>query len=380
MTKANKPGSSEGTRKVDGITVVPRPTRERLGERELTDYIEYREKFIKWVLNLGKNPEKGNGYSAHTAHARCARADQFHRFVWDNEGTYTTVITHGHADAFMKKLAYDDCSQDNKASHQKTVKMLFRWRAFEFGDEEWEPEISFSSDNSTTNPRDYLTVEERKQIREAVLQYGSVPSYKGLSPEERDKWKAHLAQRFEKPKDEVSRADFERANSWKYPSLVWTSLDAGLRPVEVKRSSIEWVDVENRVLRIPKEDSAKTSENWVVSLTDRTAEALSRWMTERDQYEKYNNTDALWLTREGNPYQSYSLNYILRRVCEIADIPTEHRDVTWYSIRHSVGTYMSREEGLAAAQSQLRHKSPETTLRYDQTPTEDRRDALNRMG
>jgi len=206
------------------------------------------------------------------------------------------------------------------------MKMLFRWRAFEFGDKEWDPEISFSGDNSTTNPRDYLTVEERQQIREAVLQYGSVPSYKGLSPEGRDKWKAHLAQRFEKPKDEVSRSDFERANSWKYPSLVWTSLDAGLRPVEVKRSSVEWVDVENRVLRIPKEDSAKSNDNWVVSLTDRTAEALSRWLTERQQYDKYGNTDALWLTREGNPYQSYSLNYLLRSVCEIADIPTEHRD------------------------------------------------------
>jgi len=102
MTKANEPGSSERTRKVDGITVVPRPTRERLGERELTDYIEYREKFIKWVLNLGKDPEKGEGYSTHTARTRCPRADQFHRFVWDKERTYTTTVTHDHADAFMK--------------------------------------------------------------------------------------------------------------------------------------------------------------------------------------------------------------------------------------------------------------------------------------
>lgn len=38
-----------------------------------------------------------------------------------------------------------------------------------------------------------------------------------------------------------------------------------------------------------------------------------------------------------------------------------------------------REEDLAAAQSQLRHKSPRTTMRYDQTPVEDRQDALDRM-
>lgn len=41
---------------------------------------------------------------------------------------------------------------------------------------------------------------------------------------------------------------------------------------------------------------------------------------------------------------------------------------------------MVREEDLAAAQAQLRHKSAETTMKYDQTPVEDRIDALNRMG
>lgn len=45
-----------------------------------------------------------------------------------------------------------------------------------------------------------------------------------------------------------------------------------------------------------------------------------------------------------------------------------------------VGTYMTREQDLAAVQAQLRHKSSETALRYDQTPIEDQRDALNRMG
>lgn len=36
-------------------------------------------------------------------------------------------------------------------------------------------------------------------------------------------------------------------------------------------------------------------------------------------------------------------------------------------------------QGLAAAQAQLRHKSESTTMRYDQVPVEERRDALNRM-
>lgn len=41
---------------------------------------------------------------------------------------------------------------------------------------------------------------------------------------------------------------------------------------------------------------------------------------------------------------------------------------------------MTREEGLATAQAQLRPTSEQTTMKYDQTPVEDRRDALDRMG
>lgn len=41
---------------------------------------------------------------------------------------------------------------------------------------------------------------------------------------------------------------------------------------------------------------------------------------------------------------------------------------------------MAREEGLAAAQAQLRHKSEQTTMKYDQVAVEERKDALGRMG
>jgi integrase len=189
-----------------------------------------------------------------------------------------------------------------------------------------------------------------------------------------------LAQRFEKPKSDVSKADWEEANGWKTPSLVWVSLDAGLRPVEVRRAVTEWVDTENGVLRIPKEESSKNQGNWVVGLQQRTVEILDRWLEQRSAYEKYSDTEQLWLTREGNPYSSRALKYVLHRLCDIADISTENRQMSWYAIRHSTGTYMTREEDLAAAQTQLRHLRPETTMKYDQTPVEDRRDALDRMG
>ena len=46
----------------------------------------------------------------------------------------------------------------------------------------------------------------------ASLESGSVPNYRSLTPDQRDRWKAHLAQRFDKPKSEVSPADWDRAN------------------------------------------------------------------------------------------------------------------------------------------------------------------------
>lgn len=368
------------TIKVDGIPLASEETEIRLNQRELTDYLDHRRKLVQWMQSIGKDREKAEGYARVTVYHRAYRTDAFYRRVWDKEGGYTTRVTHDHADSYMRELAYSDYSQDHKANLQKAIKMLFRWRAWEFGDEPWDPDIYFGNDNTTTNPRDYLTRDERTKLREAALEYGSIPHYNAVTPEERTKWAAYLAQRFGKPRNQIGKQDWERANGWKYPSLVMTSLDAGLRPVEVSCSNTGWLDLENGVLRIPKADSSKNRDNWTVALTTRTKEVLSRWVEEREVYDLYSNTDSLWLTREGNPYQSYSLNHILEKLCDIAGIDTQNRKITWYSLRHSVGTYMAREEGLASAQAQLRHKSQRTTMKYDQVPVEDRRNALDRMG
>lgn len=361
------------------IPVVPPTSEERLSERELVDYRSLRESLIQWSLNIGKNPDQAEGYAYDTVRARANRLDIFYRWVWDQEDGYTATVTHEHADQYMQELAYGDSSDTHKANVQKAIKMLFKWRHHQYGDDLWDPKMSFSG-RTSTQPRDFLTRDERAKIREAALEYGSTPHYKSLDPDERQEWKAYLAQRFEKPKRAIGKDDFARANGFKIPSLVWTSLDAGLRPIEVERATTSWVDVENCLLRIPQEESSKNRDNWIVSIQERTARALDEWLDERNLYPRYESTDALWLTREGNPYGSSALKYLLNRLCDIADIPTENRQMSWYAIRHSVGTYMAREEGLAAAQSQLRHRSSHTTMKYDQAPVEDRRDALDRMG
>lgn len=91
-------------------------------------------------------------------------------------------------------------------------------------------------------------------------------------------------------------------------------------------------------------------------------------------------TGDLWLTSQENPSGSKSLRRLLHRLCDVAGIATATRETSWYAICHSVGTYVTKERDLAAAEGQLRHENAKTTMKYDQVPVEDRRDALDRLG
>lgn len=365
---------------VESILLVPESAQERLNDRQVVDYRSHRRDLVRWALHLGKDPSTADGYAHGTVKHRAYRIDSFYQWVWDEYDGYTTSVTHDHADRYVQELAYGDSSANHKSNVVKALKMLFKWQKHERGGELWEPDMTFSSGSQPSQPRDYFTRDERTSLREAALEYDSVPCYTALTANERREWKRLLAQRYKMPLNEVGKEEFQRANGFKFPSLVWMSLDAGLRPVEVERASVNWVDVDNEVLRIPADDAAKSDENWTVSIRSQTATMLQKWLMERELYEKYDETDALWLTREGNPYQSRSLKYLLERLCEHAGIEIGNRQISWYAIRHSVGTYMTREEDLAAAQAQLRHKSEQTTMKYDNAPVEDRQDALDRMG
>ncbi|PHQ38978.1 integrase [Halorubrum persicum] len=362
--------------KVEGIVLIPGPSRDYLNERQLVAYKNHRKSLIKWLTRRGKAPDKLEGYADDTAEAYASILDKFHRWAWDRKDCYTLNLDHDDADAYLEERVMAD--EDYSSSYLHNIKLALK-AYFRFRDDtdEWDPNLKVRSSSGVSQPRNFLSADERRRLREAALEYGSVPAYAALDPDERREWKRYLARRFSKPMNEVTRDDWGRANGFKYPSIIHTALDAGLRPIEVGRARTYWVDLENSVLRIPEEESSKNADNWTVSLREETTDYLARWLEERELYEKYDDTDRLWLTRHGNPYSGSSLRYVLDAVCEEAGID---RDLSWYAIRHSTGTYMAREEGLAAAQSQLRHKSINTTAKYDQAPVEDRRDALDKMG
>mgnify|MGYP000527786784 CR=1 FL=1 len=362
------------------IVVVPKTHACVLSEKQLVDYKEQRIQFLSWLLNVGKKPNRAEGYAEYTVYSDSYRTARFDKWMWERNGEYKYPPQEADAQAFIEHLAFSDTGRVEKGKLQEAISHLSKWLHHTREIPEWEFEYSFASRGSNLKPRDYLSEPERRKIRQAALNEGNIPTYDSLTPQERSGWKHHVSRVLGKPYEDVTRDDWDDVDGWEITSLVWASLDAGLRPDEVSNATTSWVDYRNGVLRIPYEESSKNEGNWTVSLTDRTATALQRWLTERSQIPRYEETDALWLTSHGNPYGSKSLARLLRRLCDQAGIDYENRQMSWYTIRHSVGTYMTHHRDLKAAKDQLRHKSPKTTMQYDQVSVEDRRDVLDKMG
>jgi integrase len=368
------------TEKICGALLVPRPSAAMLNPREQIAYRERRRELLTWLRDFGRGPDHTRGYADATFRIRAYRIDKLYRFVWERDGYYTDKIIPEHADEWMLALARKDFMPSTLADYQKAPKALFKWQSWKTRKQvAWEPIIKFQDRSFAAQPRDYLTREERRQITAAAFRYGSGPLVEHMDDDERKEWDRILSQRFGKPLREVTERDYDRTHSWKTPSLVWTSLDAGFRPIEVGRAKVSWVDLSARVLRIPKHELTKNEEDWVIGLRDDTTVFLEHWLEERAENELYDGTDALWLTRRGTRYASHSLNYVFRKLCAEAGIDTTSRECTWYSIRRSTATYMAREEDLAAAAAQLRHRSIRTTARYDQAPVDDRTAAIERI-
>lgn len=374
MSFAAEPGPVEF-----GFRTVAKETVEDLAEhhvRARVDYERWKQDFLEWLHYEGKDPERLRGYAESTVRMTSYKTDRVMRWLWNERG-YTTELTPEDADALMRELGRYTASGDaNLLNYVKTIKRIFAYYNYEKGKNyEWDCKLKLHEPEITN--RDYFKKEEFRPLYEAALEYGTVKHYHSCSVGERDRVKAHLAQRFEMPKDEVGEAEFDRANSFKIPSLVSVSLDCGLRPVEVKRAKVSWVNLDDATLDIPREDSSKNENNWKCVLSSNSMRALELWLEERASYEKYDGSDALWLNKRGKPYRSSSLNPILRSLIEAGGIRPAGRDLSWYSIRHGVATVWADDESIHDAREQLRHKKYETTLRYVHAGTETRHGTVN---
>ena len=111
---------------IEGIKLVPEPSRAVLSERQQIDYADHREAVIDWLLVFGKNPAQAEGYARATINNTAQRLDAFYRWVWDEFDGYTTDITHDHADAYVKDLARRDEGNYSRNNTQSSLKRLFK--------------------------------------------------------------------------------------------------------------------------------------------------------------------------------------------------------------------------------------------------------------
>ena len=131
--------SHDDDNKVDGIVLVTEDANEYLNPKQEVTYREHRRELAEWMLGLGKNPEKAEGYSYSTVKNRMNRLDLFYRFIWDREGRYIQDLTTDHADDWMRNLARQDIKESTKNHYQKACKTLFKWkREARNKDVEWE--------------------------------------------------------------------------------------------------------------------------------------------------------------------------------------------------------------------------------------------------
>lgn len=161
--------------KVQGVVLIPGPAREYLNKRHLIAYRNHREELVTWLTRMGKDPEKLEGYAEHTAKNYAANLDCLYRWVWEQEDGYTTNVTHDHVDEYLRDQVLSD--EDYSDSHLYNVKLAlkayFRWRT---DVDEWVSDITITNSSSAAQPKDYVTMEERQALREASLEYGTVPA------------------------------------------------------------------------------------------------------------------------------------------------------------------------------------------------------------
>jgi len=204
--------SYDDENKVEGLVLLTDEAREFLNPREEIAYQEFRRSLAEWLLNLGKNPRKAEGYSYSTAKSRMNKIDLFYRWVWQDRERFVQDLSPEHADDWMRDLARRDMKESTKCHYQKAAKTLFKWqREARNRDVEWEPEIEYSDPSTAYQPREYLTEDDRQAMREAAMSYGSIPHYNSLEPSERRRWKSYLAQRLQKPVEQVGKKDFAQS-------------------------------------------------------------------------------------------------------------------------------------------------------------------------
>jgi len=347
-----------------------------------------RGEFLDWMLEDGKEKDDGGrtGLSLSGAKNTLYRLDQVQRFCHNRFDHNPLDVTPQEAEEFADALIDDEWpkrngeprSDDDKRKLIEALEKYFEFQAEQNGQQSWKAQ--YKPSQSYYESYDEFRLAERFQLRETALEYGSLPAYSKVSPEQRTQIKRYLSQKLGVPMNEITPSDWERnSNGLHEASLIWAAFDLGLTPKEVSNATFDWFDLTAGTVNIPREEESKDRQDEDLALLPDTVQLLREWRKERKHLERYEDTDLIWLNQAGNPYSSGPLNRLLRQLCDEAEINIGNRKICWYSIRHSLGHYLRSMGDLYEANDQLRHASLETTKTYSNTIVEERRETLQEI-
>jgi integrase len=382
VSSAEDNGNTDDTTdRVDEIIPEFKPDRfeYELSGPELELYEEWRYDLAEWALRTGKNIEYEEGYSEGSVRNRMYRIDKFCAWVWSEFG-WRIEFTHDHADAYWYKvLRPNDNSRQTNIKDTTAIKTIYKKQAvyetnFHYEVDEsktWDIPNSkdvFKSANQEAQSgfTDWFDFEEMQATRNASLRVWAINSRDKMSAEDIDSTAAHIAQSLRKPKSDLTDEDWERATSYKQPSLVHATSDVGFRPSEVKVAHWGWIDFDRKAVVIPKDESRKNSDNWKCSLSEESVYLLKKWKAQSETMEMYDDTDLIWLTRKGNPYSPSGLRRsIMHPIMDEAGIDKDERESGFYMFRRGLGTDIGTQTGdVERVKEQLRITNNATAARY----------------
>ena len=134
------PGNLDPNR---SIVVVPETHDGVLSEKQRVDYRDQRARLLSWLLNVGKSPTEGEGYSQYTVYSTSYRTARFDRWVWQHRDEYRYPPEEADARDFLQHLAFSDKGRVEKGKLQEAINHLNKWLHHTRDEPEWEFEYQF---------------------------------------------------------------------------------------------------------------------------------------------------------------------------------------------------------------------------------------------
>lgn len=151
--------------------------------------------------------------------------------------------------------------------------------------------------------------------------------------------------------------------------------ELGLRVGEVFRLKLNDLDLQNSCLTV----HGKGNRERTLHLTGEMKKILGEWLSVRGAFHKSKETDALFISKKGNPISIRTIEDNFQKLWEKVEIKARFK-ATPHTLRHSFATHLNEKEvDILVIQSLLGHNSPRSTQIYIHATEQKIREALERL-